>query len=255
MKPQALIPTAQIEHAILLVRGQRVMLDCDLAALYGVTTSNLNRAVKRNQDRFPSDFMFQLVKDEAQNLRFQNGISSSAYGGRRYLPYAFTEPGVAMLSSVCGANRPSGSTLPSCAPSCACAKHLGFTRNWPLRLTPWNKNSEVMTPPSGRYLKPSASSRHHRRLPPGPRSASTSEKNLPPTAHVKADKFLVSRSFGTYVTINPGTQPIYGWDRRPSNPKSQRNGRKSLPQVAPIEGETVEFYVSFTKLNGTLGMQ
>lgn len=76
------------------------MLDSDLAALYGVTTGNLNKAVKRNLDRFPADFMFQLTLEETQNLRFQIGISSYNYGGRRYLPFAFTEQGVAMLSSV-----------------------------------------------------------------------------------------------------------------------------------------------------------
>src|ERR1035437_1024513 len=81
------------------------MLDADLAALYGVTTGNLNKAVKRNLDRFPPDFMFQLTSDEAENLRFQIGISSSDFGGRRYLPYAFTEQGVAMLSSVLRSKR------------------------------------------------------------------------------------------------------------------------------------------------------
>ena len=100
MSQQALIPVERIEHAILLIRGHKVILDRDLAQLYGVETGALNRAVKRNMDRFPADFMFQLTAEEAQNLRFQFGISSSAYGGRRYLPYAFTEQGVAMLSSV-----------------------------------------------------------------------------------------------------------------------------------------------------------
>ncbi|PYQ60517.1 MAG: DNA-binding protein, partial [Acidobacteria bacterium] len=77
------------------------MLDSDLAALYGVETFNLNKAVKRNLDRFPSDFMFQLTPAEARALRFQIGISSEGvHGGRRYLPYVFTQEGVAMLSSV-----------------------------------------------------------------------------------------------------------------------------------------------------------
>lgn len=84
----------------LLIRGQKVLLDWDLAALYGVSTGNLNRAVKRNMERFPGDFMFQMTIEEAKNLRCQSGISSSGYGGRRYLPFAFTEQGVAMLSSV-----------------------------------------------------------------------------------------------------------------------------------------------------------
>jgi hypothetical protein len=97
MKPKA-FPIEQVERRILLIRGQKVMLDSDLAELYGVTTFNLNKAVRRNKERFPGDFMFQLSREDAKNLRFQFGISS--WGGRRYLPYAFTEQGVAMLSSV-----------------------------------------------------------------------------------------------------------------------------------------------------------
>ena len=90
-----------IEKKILLLRGQKVILDKDLATLYGVETFNLNKAVKRNLDRFPSDFMFQLLEGEFKNLIFQDGISSGAqWGGIRKLPYAFTEQGVAMLSSV-----------------------------------------------------------------------------------------------------------------------------------------------------------
>jgi ORF6N domain len=100
MAKYSLIPVERIENAILLIRGQKVLLDRDLAALYGVSTGNLNRAVKRNMERFPGDFMFQLTIEEARNLRCQSGISSSGYGGRRYLPFAFTEQGVAMLSSV-----------------------------------------------------------------------------------------------------------------------------------------------------------
>lgn len=94
------VPAVRIEQHILLIRGQKVMLDSDLAALYGVETFNLNKAVKRNMERFPADFMFQLDRDEYENLRFHFGISSSVHGGRRYLPYVFTEQGVAMLSSV-----------------------------------------------------------------------------------------------------------------------------------------------------------
>jgi hypothetical protein len=92
-----------IERRILLIRSQKVMIDTDLAELYQVTTGNLNKAVKRNLDRFPEDFMFPLTEHEAKNLRFQIGISS--WGGRRYLPYAFTEHGVAMLSSVLKSRR------------------------------------------------------------------------------------------------------------------------------------------------------
>jgi hypothetical protein len=89
----------QVERRIFLVRGQKVMLDADLARLYGVTTGNLNKAVKRNQVRFPGDFMFQLAEEEAERLIFQSGRSRGR-GGRRHRPYAFTEQGVAMLSSV-----------------------------------------------------------------------------------------------------------------------------------------------------------
>jgi len=96
---ESLVPVERIEKAILLIRGQKVMLDGDLAALYGVETKMLVRAVKRNINRFPTDFMFQLSKEEFDNLRFHFGTSSD-WGGRRYRPYAFTEQGVAMLSSV-----------------------------------------------------------------------------------------------------------------------------------------------------------
>ena len=97
-KSDVAIPTERIERAILLIRGQKVMLDADLAAMYGVTTSNLNKAVSRNKERFPADFMFPLTDDEAENLRFQFGISKTR-GGRRYAFQVFTEQGVAMLSS------------------------------------------------------------------------------------------------------------------------------------------------------------
>jgi hypothetical protein len=99
---ESLIPPEQIESAVLLIRGQRVLLDRDLAALYGVTTSNLNKAVKRNLDRFPADFMFQLTMDEAQAVagsRFQIGILKKGQN-IKYLPHVFTQEGVAMLSNV-----------------------------------------------------------------------------------------------------------------------------------------------------------
>ena len=104
MPGQSLIPAERIERAILLLRGQKVMLDTDLAALYGVETGALTRAVRRNLDRFPPDFMFQLTKQEFDDLRRQSGISS-AWGGRRYPPYVFTEQGVAMLSTVLHSER------------------------------------------------------------------------------------------------------------------------------------------------------
>ena len=103
-KGAALVPPERIERSILLIRGHKVILDADLAALYGVETKQLIRAVKRNLPRFPDDFMFQLNKEESENLRFHFGTSSQ-WGGRRYLPYAFTEQGVAMLSSVLHSRR------------------------------------------------------------------------------------------------------------------------------------------------------
>jgi len=101
------VPVSSPEHLetlIHLVRGRRVMLDADLASLYGVTTSNLNKAVRRNASRFPEDFAFRLTPGETAGLRFQFGISNGR-GGRRYLPWAFTEEGVAMLSSVLRSQR------------------------------------------------------------------------------------------------------------------------------------------------------
>lgn len=123
MSEASLIPVRRIEQKIFLLRGEKVMLDSDLAELYGVETKALNQAVQRNLDRFPEDFMFRLSPDEAQlilrsqivtssgknsekpsnnrvNLKSQTVTSSLGYGGRRYLPYAFTEQGVSMLSGV-----------------------------------------------------------------------------------------------------------------------------------------------------------
>lgn len=94
-----------VEPLIRIVRGQRVMLDSDLAALYGVETGALVRAVHRNAARFPEDFMFQLTKDEAETFEIPNWHLKSGRGGRRYLPYVFTEQGVAMLSSVLRSDR------------------------------------------------------------------------------------------------------------------------------------------------------
>ncbi len=110
-----LIPVALIERWIYLIRGQKVMFDSDLADLYQVETKFLNRAaVNRNADRFPKDFMFQLNREEVDSLRYQIGTSKEARGGRRYLPYVFTEQGVAMLGqSACS----SGQHRLSCARS------------------------------------------------------------------------------------------------------------------------------------------
>jgi len=100
---QLILPDEVIMSKIYLVRGAKVMLDKDLAELYGVSTRNLNKAVNRNIKRFPDDFMVRLTKEEFDNLMFQIGTSS--WGGTRKLPYAFTEQGVAMLSSVLRSDR------------------------------------------------------------------------------------------------------------------------------------------------------
>ncbi len=103
MNPK-ILPPALIENKIFLIRGEKVLLDAELASLYGVTTSNLNKAVKRNIERFPADFMFKLSKDEYKSLRFQFGILKKGQHSK-YLPFAFTEQGVAMLSSVLKSKR------------------------------------------------------------------------------------------------------------------------------------------------------
>lgn len=95
----------EVERRIFSVRGQKVMLDRDLAGLYGVSTKRLNEQVRRNMARFPSDFMFQLTLDEAVALRSQIATSNGKRGGRRYPPLVFTEQGVAMLSSVLHSQR------------------------------------------------------------------------------------------------------------------------------------------------------
>jgi hypothetical protein len=105
MKDSSLIPVERIEKAIYFIRGEKVMLDSDLARLYGVETKAVNRAAKRNLKRFPEDFMFQLTAEESAALRYQVGTSKEGRGGRRYRPYAFTEQGVAMLSSVLSSER------------------------------------------------------------------------------------------------------------------------------------------------------
>jgi hypothetical protein len=99
------VPNQTIETRIFIIRGHKVMLDEDLAGLYRVEVRILVRNVKRNMGRFPPDFMFQLSREETVFLRSQIGISSSGYGGRRYLPYAFIEQGIAMLSSVLNSQR------------------------------------------------------------------------------------------------------------------------------------------------------
>ncbi|MCI8655744.1 MAG: ORF6N domain-containing protein [Clostridia bacterium] len=96
--------TENIKNLIYTIRGKQVMLDSDVAMLYHYETKNINKAMKRNKDRFPEDFCFQLAKEEVENLKFQNGTSSleteNSYGGRRKLPYVYTEQGISMLSGI-----------------------------------------------------------------------------------------------------------------------------------------------------------
>jgi ORF6N domain len=101
----AVIPSEKIDSRIYLIRGEKVLLDSDLARLYGVETKTLNRVVQRNPARFPADFMFQLTGEEAEALRCQIGTSNAGRGGRRYLPHVFTEQGVAMLSGLLNSPR------------------------------------------------------------------------------------------------------------------------------------------------------
>ena len=100
MENKPTISQMEIKNLIYTIRGKQVMLDSDLASLYQVETKNLNKAVKRNIERFPASFCFQLTEEEVENLRFQFGTSSLSYGGRRYLPYVFTEQGIAMASAI-----------------------------------------------------------------------------------------------------------------------------------------------------------
>lgn len=103
---KAIIPSEIIKQSIYIIRSHKVILDKDLAMLYGVETKNLNKAVSRNLERFPEDFVFQLTKEEWDSLRFQIGTSDvGRRGGRRYLPFAFTEHGVAMASNILRSNR------------------------------------------------------------------------------------------------------------------------------------------------------
>jgi phage regulator Rha-like protein len=99
------LPIERIEDRIYTVRGQRVMLDSDLAAVYGVTTFNLNKAVRRNADRFPEDFAFKITPQEVTNLIFQVGISSSGHGGRRKPAWVYTEHGAIMAANVLNSKR------------------------------------------------------------------------------------------------------------------------------------------------------
>ena len=105
MNKTAIILAKKVDSKIVILRDQKVILDVDLAALYGVSVKRLNEQIKRNARRFPSDFLFRLSSAEYENLRSQNATSSSRHGGRRYLPHAFTEHGAIMAATVLNSKR------------------------------------------------------------------------------------------------------------------------------------------------------
>jgi phage regulator Rha-like protein len=105
MNKTAIILAKRVSSKILILRNQKVILDADLAELYGVPVKRLNEQIKRNYERFPADFLFTLTSEEYQDLRSQNATSNSSHGGRRYLPNAFTEHGAIMAASVLNSKR------------------------------------------------------------------------------------------------------------------------------------------------------
>lgn len=106
-----LVPVERVERRILFIRGEKVILDADLAELYGVTTKRLNEQVRRNRDRFPPDFMFQLTPEEFDCLRSQNATSNVGRGGRRSLPFVFTEHGAIMAANILSSQRAIGASV------------------------------------------------------------------------------------------------------------------------------------------------
>ena len=147
-----LIPVEFIERKIYLIRGCKVMLDSDLAELYQVPTKVLNQAVRRNFDRFPSDFMFQLNEEELENLRSQIVTSKVGRGGRRYIPYAFTEHGVAMLSSVLSSKRAIALNILIIRRLFACENISPRTRTWPEDWKTSNAPSTSTVPTSNKFM-------------------------------------------------------------------------------------------------------
>ena len=146
MAKASLIPAERIERAIILIRGQKVLLDSDLAGLYGVSTKRLNEQVRRNRSRFPEDFMFRLTAEEAESLRSQIATLKTGRGQhRKYVPHAFTEQGVAMLSSVLNSERAIEVNIAIMRLSCGCARFSPLTRIWLASWKTWNANMASMT--------------------------------------------------------------------------------------------------------------
>jgi hypothetical protein len=152
------IPVQLIERRIYLIRGQKVMLDSDLAELYQVTTGNLNLAVRRNSSRFPEDFMFQLTKEEANSLLLQFARAKTGRGGRQTSPYAFTEQGVAMLSSVLNSERAVQINIIVMRAFVGSANCWPPTRIWPAKsrsCKPIKKTTPCLLPSSPKTCRPS----------------------------------------------------------------------------------------------------
>ena len=150
MAEGSLILVERIEKTILYMRGEKVILDRDLAKLYGVSTKTLNQAVKRNLDRFPEDFMFHLSREEAEIVSRSQTVTLKRGANIKYLPYAFTEQGVAMLSSVLRASGPLKSTSRSCALSCGCGKSWPRTRILHESWRNWRRSTTPIFRPSSR---------------------------------------------------------------------------------------------------------
>ena len=131
MKPSSPIPIERIERAIYLIGGEKVMLDSDLAVLYGVTTARLNQQVNRNIERFPEDFMFQLTNDEFKGLMLQIVTSKKGRDGRRKPPLVFTEHGAIMAANILNSKRAVQMSVFVVAPSSNCARPPCATKNLP----------------------------------------------------------------------------------------------------------------------------
>lgn len=125
------IPIEQIERTILSIRGERVILDSDLAKLYGVTTARLNQQVRRNAERFPDDFVFRLTKEERDSLMLQFATSKTGRGGQRKLPLVFTEHGAIMAANVLNSHRAVRASVEVVRASFTCAEYLPRMKNSP----------------------------------------------------------------------------------------------------------------------------
>ena len=175
-----LVRPEQIEQAILLIRGQRVLLDRDLASLYGVETKNLNRSVRRNLDRFPADFMFQLTRAEAESSRFQFGTLKRGQN-IKYLPRVFTQEGVAMLSSVLRSPRAAQVNIAIMRVFVRLRETLGLHKDLAHKLGELERKIEGHDTSILNLLTPSASSWHRLRKR-AAKSAFTSRKAASATA-------------------------------------------------------------------------